>query len=76
MSLSDVDEKQFDIDGKWLKTVKELKTKITIWKTCNGQDVVLLNHKDYTNCTEMFFSYWKKFKRIDKHPTVMRLKIK
>ena len=68
-----VDEKQFGIDGKRLKVLKELKKKITILKPDKGQGVVLLKHEDYTNCVEMLLTDRNKFKRIDKVPTIMRL---
>ena len=64
-----VDEKQFAIHGKQLKVLKELRKKITILK---GQGVALLKEEDYTNCVETLADL-KKFKRIHKDPTIMRL---
>ena len=71
----DVDEKQFGIDGKRLKVLKELGKKITILKPDKGQDVVLLKQEDYTNCLETLLADRNKFKRIHKDQTIMRLKL-
>ena len=71
----DVDEKQFGIDGKRLKVLKELTKKITILKPDKGQDVVLLKQEDYTNCLETLLADRNKFKRIHKDQTIMRLKL-
>ena len=68
-----VDEKQFDIDGKRLKVLKELRKKITILKSDEGQGVALLKQEDYTNCLETLLAGQNKFKRIHKYPTIMRL---
>ena len=71
----DVDEKQFGIDGKRLKVLKELTKKITILKPDKGQDVVLLKQEYYTNCLETLLADRNKFKRIHKDQTIMRLKL-
>ena len=71
----DVDEKQFGIDGKRLKVLKELAKKITILKPDKGQDVVLLKQEYYTNCLETLLADRNKFKRIHKDQTIMRLKL-
>ena len=55
-NYTDVDEKQFGIDGKKFKVLKELGKKITILKPDKGQGVVLLKHEDYTNCAEMLLA--------------------
>ena len=56
----DVDEKQIGIDGKQLKLLKKVRKKTTILKPDKGQGLLLSNHKDYTNCVEMFVT-WSKY---------------
>ena len=55
----DVDEKQIGIDGKQLKLLKKVRKKTTILKPDKGQGLLLSNHKDYTNCVEMFVTWSK-----------------
>ena len=59
-----VDEKQFDIDGKQLKVLKELRKKITILKSDEGQGVALLKQEDYTNCLETLLAGRNKFNKL------------
>ena len=73
LNYIDVDEKQFGIDGKRLKVLKELRKKITILKPDKGQGVVLLKREDYTNRVETLLVGRSKFKRTHKDQTIMRL---
>ena len=58
----DVDEKQFDTDGKQLTVLKEYSKKIIILKSDKAEDVVLLKHGDHTSCVEMLLTNQKKLK--------------
>ena len=70
----DIDERRYIHDSKSLKILRELREKFMILKPDKGQGKVLVNHEDYIKSLQRIFDDTSKFKKIEKDPTITRLK--
>ena len=70
----DIDERRYIHDSKSLKILRELREKFMILKPDKGQGIVLVNHEDYIKSLQRIFDDTSKFKKIEKDPTITRLK--
>ena len=69
----DIDDKRYGLDGKRMKLIRRLKERCIILKPDKGQGIVLLSIEDYKHSVETLFQDPKKFKRVDKDPTITRM---
>ena len=69
----DIDAKNVYSDFKMLKVTKNLRKDVAISKPDKGNGAVLRNNGDYYQSLEHLFTDKKKFKQIDKDPTITQL---
>ena len=69
----DIDEKQTWQDKKRIKVIRRLHERVVILKPDKGQGVVLINRTDYVKSMESLFGDKKKFKVVDRDPTITRV---
>ena len=72
-NVLDVDDKNVYLDFKKLKVIKNLRKDVAILKPDKGNGVVLINNIDYYQSLEHLFIDKKKFKQIEKDPTMAQL---
>ena len=72
-NILDIDDKNVYLDFKKLKVIKNLRKDVAILKPDKGNGVVLINNVDYYQSLEDLFIDKKKFKQIDKDPTMTQL---
>ena len=73
LNILDIDDKNVYLDFKKLKVTKNLRKGVTILKPDKGNGVVLINNIDYYQSLEHLFIDKKKFKQIEKDPTMAQL---
>ena len=69
----DIDGQNVYKDAKKLKILKNLQKDVVILEPDKGNCVVLINSVDYYQSLEHLFIDIKKFKQIDKNPTLTQL---
>ena len=73
LNILDIDDKNVYLDFKKLKVTKNFRKDVAILKPDKGNDVVLINNIDYYQSLEHLFIDKKKFKQIEKDPTMAQL---
>ena len=72
-NILDIDDQIVYKDSKKLKIMKNLRKDVAILKPDKGNSVVLVNNVDYYQSLEHLFIDIKKFKQIDRDPTLTQL---
>ena len=68
----DIEDDQFDIDRKRIRTLRKLRKNCVILKPDKGQGIVLMKKEDYLSSLEKLFADKTKFRRLQKDPTLTR----
>ena len=74
-NLIEIDDKQFYLDSKRSKLMKDLRKRFVILKPDKGQGVVLLKKDTYVEALEKIFSDKRKFKEVKEDTTITRVEM-